>query len=1001
MGFVLGLKVDFAGIGYAGIEDDKVVFCGVHAFSPPAEPRDERLLSEQRADARNQRRRLARARARLNAVIDLLAQHGLASASALRECAGAEGETTWALRRSAFDRKLTDHELGRILYAIAKRRGPDYAYFGRRDMEDSGSPEFEAAEMTMLCAQRLQSAVEASGLTTVGAYLAGQDKQRNEPGSFDRLVTRDMLRSEIAALFEAQRAFGNAMASAALERAYAGSGVLDERHTLSGEGVAFYQSPRQSGSAHAGACSLEPGEKRAPRHCATAEQFLLWSRLNACAIRTQGGLERGLTFKEKKALEAAVNAHGALSYAKSRSVLGLGDQERLMGPDSAAWKRPSNGQENWKAAERPAFVAIRGTHALRQALGATLDVAAMDAIAEVLVHEADYQVRKARLRELVGKEMALTLAELDLPSGMSQLSLKALRRLLPVMEDGHAYDEAVAICGYGSPSVCGTGEWLPPLGPIGNAAVSRCCVQARKVLNAVIARHGLPDCIRMEVGRDLDEDPATRRMRQREAMRKEAEKETAAAEARKLLGKGVTAEDVLKIRLWKEQSGRCAYTGARISKAALADRGRTVADRIHPVGRENDPSPANRVLTLAEVAAEKAGRTPFEAWGHTGAWKDMAVSAERLGGRKAALILADRRTDVTEWGYRRERIGHAAGILRDHVITHLPVPGGIDVLPGTWRRRITEVFDIPRQDLHDRALAFEAAAIAVASEEYIAAFATWDAGKSDDAEPPAPWAGFRAEVMEAVADIFVSRQPNRKVTGAAHEAMVRRVRKSDGLIVERVRLEAVTFAHLERMVDRHRNRAVYDLLKARLEAFRGKPDKAFAEPVFMPARKGKPRGPRILGIRVESRVKAGVRVRGGLARNGALVRTDVFCTEKGFRLVPVYAHDFVSDARPLKGIKAGKNVEWINVAPEDFAFSLYPDDLVRLETDQRQEVFAYYRGLDRSTGALALRAHDGNPGFGKKDGGLKHFGVRRLRTLEKWSVNCLGDRQQCESEPRQ
>lgn len=1008
MGFVLGLKIDFSGIGYAGVEDNKVLFCGVHGFSAPADPRDGHLLSEQRGEARNKRRRLARARTRLNAVIDLVAEHGLAEASALRECAKANEESAWALRRAAFDRRLTGLELGRILYAIAKRRGPDYAYFGRREVEDGDSAELQAAQMTMLCAQRLQSAVQASGMPTVGAFLAGQDKRRNDPGRFDRLVTRDMLRSEIAALFAAQRAFGNELASESLERAYAGSGVLGERHTVHGEGVAFYQVARQSGLAHAGACSLEPGETRAPRHCATAERFLLWSRLNACAIRMQGGTERGLTFKEKKALEAAVMASGALSYTKCRSLLGLGDQERLVARDSRTGKHQPHGEQNRKAAERSVFIAVRGTHALLQALGENRDLATMDAIAEVLVHQMDFQVRKAMLTKLVGEAVALALADLNLPSGMSRLSLKAMRRLLPVMEDGHAYDEAVAMCGYGDPPVGDAGEWLPPLGPIGNAAVSRCCAQARKVLNALIAKYGMPDCIRMEVGRDLDEDPATRRMRQREVIRKAAEKAAAATAARKLFGKGFTADDVLKMRLWKEQNGRCPYTGARITKAALADCGRTVADRIHPVGRESDLSPANRVLTLTEIAAEKQGLTPFEAWGHTDVWKDMPACAEKFAGRKAALILAERRTDVTEWGYRRKRIGYAAGILRDHVVKHLAVSGGIDVLPGAWRRRIMERLDIERQGLHDRALAVDAAVISAASEAYVADLAAWDSGTTmgtaepcAESGPPAPWVGFCADVLEAAAEIFVSRQPNRKVTGAAHEAMVRGIRKSDGLIVERVRLEAVTFEHLERMVDRHRNRAIYDLLKARLEAFGGKPDKAFAEPVFMPTKKGKPQGPCILGIRIESRVKAGVRVRGGLARNGALVRTDVFNTEKGFRLVPVYAHDFVGDARPLKGIRAGKNAEWIDVAAEDFAFSLYPDDLVRIETDKGQEVFAYYRGLDRSTGALALRAHNGNPAFGKKDGGLKHFGVRKLRALEKWSVNCLGEKEQCGVELRQ
>ena len=122
--------------------------------------------------------------------------------------------------------------------------------------------------------------------------------------------------------------------------------------------------------------------------------------------------------------------------------------------------------------------------------------------------------------------------------------------------------------------------------------------------------------------------------------------------------------------------------------------------------------------------------------------------------------------------------------------------------------------------------------------------------------------------------------PSRKVTGAAHEDTIRRIRTTpDGgrQVIQRVRLSALKLSTLENMVDLERNRPLYDLLKARLVAHGDKADKAFAAPVYMPTRDPAKQGPRVHGIRILTSEKSGVEINGGLASNGDMVRTDVFC----------------------------------------------------------------------------------------------------------------------------
>ena len=107
----------------------------------------------------------------------------------------------------------------------------------------------------------------------------------------------------------------------------------------------------------------------------------------------------------------------------------------------------------------------------------------------------------------------------------SNLSLKALRQIVPFMEQGQRYDEAVAnIPEYGHHSqlhIVGAGEhkYLPPfysgrdkngrmvfnddMDIPRNPVVLRALNQARKVVNALIKEYGSPHEVHIEMARDL------------------------------------------------------------------------------------------------------------------------------------------------------------------------------------------------------------------------------------------------------------------------------------------------------------------------------------------------------------------------------------------------------------------------------------------------------------------------------------------------------------------
>ena len=151
----------------------------------------------------------------------------------------------------------------------------------------------------------------------------------------------------------------------------------------------------------------------------------------------------------------------------------------------------------------------------------------LDQIAWVLsVYKDDAEV-EAELRKLNlpnAKKMIDALLDIRFDK-FSNLSLKALHQIVPLMEQGQRYDEAVTnIPEYGHHSqlhIVGAGEhkYLPPfykerdktgrmvfnddMDIPRNPVVLRALNQARKVVNALIREYGSPHEVHIEMARDL------------------------------------------------------------------------------------------------------------------------------------------------------------------------------------------------------------------------------------------------------------------------------------------------------------------------------------------------------------------------------------------------------------------------------------------------------------------------------------------------------------------
>lgn len=255
-----------------------------------------------------------------------------------------------------------------------------------------------------------------------------------------------------------------------------------------------------------------------------------------------------------------------------------------------------------------------------------------------------------------------------------------------------------------------------------------------------------------------------------------------------------------------------------------------------------------------------------------------------------------------------------------------------------------------------------------------------------------------------VRQIFVSRMPNHKVTGAAHADTIRSPRDygSRGVVLTRTALTDLKLnkdGEIDGYYAPDSDRLLYEALKRRLQLYGNDAKKAFAEPFHKPKSDGSD-GPIVKKVKIEKTLSLGVPVNGGkgIAENDAMVRIDVFCENGKYYFVPIYTADVVKKVLSNKAAptKPTPYAQWREVQDRDFVFSLYSNDLVHIKRKnipitysmggirKVDEIYAYYKTANVANSSIAGIAHDSEYKF-------RELGIQRLELIEKCQVDVLGN----------
>lgn len=1078
--YALGLDIGIGSVGWAVLrnqpngEPDRIQDLGVRIFDKAEQPKTGASLAAPRRDARSARRRLRRHRHRLERIRYLMEQRGIMPVADIQAMYAAGGfqKSPYQLRAEALDRPLIKEEAVRVLIHLAQRRG-----YKSNSTAEAAKDEKETGKVKTAIEENRRCMAE-HGYRTVGEMMYRDERfwqkhpdgmryhqTRNKAEDYRFTVERAAIVDEVRQIFAAQRRLGVVWMDEDMETAYLS--VLESQRSFD-EGPGG-DSPFSGGiGERVGACTFEPDEKRAAKATYTFEYFKLLQDLNRMRLAGMGMPPEPLDNEQREVLKSAALRSASLSYGQIRKKLNL--------DDDVFFNDLYYGEKTKEEAEKRKWPQMQSYHKLRTALdkvgkGAidTLTEEQLNAIATILTECKSDAKRIAALREAgIPPQFDEALLPLSF-SKYGSLSVRAMQKLIPLLEEGLRYDEACTRV-YGDHRGLRSEQRtnrlsLNDMEEITNPVVRRAVSQTIKVINAVVRTYGPPDVVRIELAREMSRTFDERRKMEKRQDDNRAANEQAKDQIAEYKGDHATGLDIVKFKLYREQDGVCLYSGQNLDIARLFEPGYADVDHIIPYSRCFDDSYQNKVLVLASENRQKGNRLPYEYFGQDEArWHGYEVRVENLihNYRKRQKLLKRRLTEEESSGFIDRNLKDTQyitravyNLIRDHLAfaesnyRKKPVQavnGAVtSMLRGRWGvQKIRE-----DGDLHH---CLDAAVIATTTPGLVQRLTaynkhreTWERPPAGCVDPatgelielpqearrdpfPKPWERFRQELEarldpidprhqidllkletyesdEEIKPVFVSRMPNHKVTGAAHAETIRSSKGGDGFTVTKTpltNLKLNKFGEIEGYYNPASDTLLYDALLARLKDFGGDGAKAFAQPFYKPKKDGSP-GPRVDKVKICEKATVGLPVRDGIAANGSMIRIDVFYVEDdGYYFVPIYVADTKKESLPNKAVVAYKAYsEWKEMKDENFIFSLYPGDLVRIQSRKgiklnlakggtgekeivRQEGMYYYRAAGITVGAIQIETHD-------RRYLQPSLGIKTLQSIEKYQVDVLGN----------
>lgn len=612
---VLGLDIGVSSVGW-GIIDEKtgeIIDAGVRLFEEAT-----RNANEDRRNFRGARRLKRRRKHRLERTRQLLEENEF-------PCNNIQSINPYEARYKALYQEATKQELASALYHLVKRRGTTIDT--PEDDEKTSGSELSTKEQLKRNAKKLEDRYIVE--------IQLEKLKNNEPvrDHTNRYKTSDY-EKEARAILENQQSYHPEITDEFIEQYI---DLLTTRRAYY-EGPGSKKSPTPYGewffdeegklqhetmiNKMRGRGTYFPDELRIPRNAYTADLFNLLNDLNNLSFPSEetGEMEH-LTQEDKEYLIENFAKKGKKVTLKQIAKLkDIPTEEEIKG---ARLDLKNN---------KPIFTEFVGYKKLTKLLK-DIDlpedffenVDLLDEIAEILTAEKSLTRREEQLSDLFQKyygdhlpEAVEALKQDTTFKEYHALSKKAMNLVLPQLwETNKNQMQLFTELGLGKSRLenlqSGSKIQFDDEAILSTVA-KRAHREAIKIVNAVREKYGELDYVAVEMAREKNSDE--QKQRYRDAQRnhgkfeKRMEKLLEVDDLKELYLNG---KQMLALKLWDEQDGKCIYTGKGISITdVVKDHTKFEIDHIIPLSYSFDDSQQNKVLCYRIENQHKGQATPFQ-----------------------------------------------------------------------------------------------------------------------------------------------------------------------------------------------------------------------------------------------------------------------------------------------------------------------------------------------------------------------------------------------------
>ncbi len=644
MGYVLGLDIGSNSIGWAIISNYKIIDLGIRIF--PVGVKEDSYSKSGTEESKNSSRRSARGIRRLYARYKLrrkqLKKFLFSIEMIPPESSQLTSRQLYQFRKKALDEQIPLQEIGRIFLLLNQRRG--FKSNKKGDGKGEQKKELDGIKQEMA---ELEQKVADADCRTIGEYFALLFEKQSEKENWhnpDEPVERIRKRFVFRKAYEKE--FDLIWAK---QKTYYPAVLTDENYKKIKDNCIFYQRPLKSQKHLVAKCRFEPSKRVAPKSSFEFQEFRIWQFIGNLRISGGNRFRESLSLDEKTKLGLLFQENELITHQMMKNALNLPKSYTFQKDIPLKIKGNTTNAKLMNALGEKHFNFLSNEEKYK--LWHTLYFA----------NDEEWLIKYAETALKLNSEQTKKYASIALEEEYGNVSIKAIRKILPLMKIGFDYAQACEEAGYHHSYDEETDSAKRELSDLivrdkkddlRNPLVQQAVSETIRLVNEILKERGKPQSIRVEFARMLKMPKDKRENIKRANDEKEARRESYRGFLSQKLGMNfISRSDILKFELWLEmefnetdlknlsqtidaaefrkfsknvkpgdktkyalwlECGRISpYSGKIISLGKLFSSEIEV-EHIIPYSRCLNDSFGNKTLCEKEINADKANKTPYE-----------------------------------------------------------------------------------------------------------------------------------------------------------------------------------------------------------------------------------------------------------------------------------------------------------------------------------------------------------------------------------------------------